>query len=612
MNFGQTPVPMGVRFEHAGPAGSECTTIDDSVRTTRLQCTTRGPKVFARKRYRLAVIGASVVFLAACTGNAASDTSSSASPNPTTTAATPSGAAAVSSGQSAGSAASDSTPSSAASQAAGPFNSVPGLDQAALDVMNKPVYGLGQWAIAVRDLDTGEQIVSLNAGTMFEAGSVVKTYSTGAAWLEFGPTSTVVTPVKQAGTATDGTLNGDLILVGAGDLTMGGRTRADGSVDFTNLDHNDANGNPGATLTTEDPLTGLNDLAAQVKASGITAVSGNVIVDDRLWLPHTLADAPVSPIIINQNVIDFTTTPTTPGQMATSVMSPVVSPWVVKGEVTTVEAGGTTNVKASSPEEGTVVLTGTIAADSKPVVNVHAFKDPVTYARTAFIEALKRAGVGVTADPVGTNPAAELPATQEVASLPAVATLTSLPLEEEVTYVNKISYNVGGETLLCRLAVAAGSDDCEQGLPRAAEIWKNAGLDTTSAALVDGSGLSGNLITPDNQVQLQSIMAERPDVEQWKSTLPMLGVDGSLAMVQADSPAKGKVIGKTGTLAAFDAFNNRYRLPVKALGGYMDTASGRHLAFAVITTNSVFPDINGVFAANDDVGSVVASIQQAY
>jgi D-alanyl-D-alanine carboxypeptidase/D-alanyl-D-alanine-endopeptidase (penicillin-binding protein 4) len=568
--------------------------------------------MFAHRRYRVAAIGASVVLLAACTSNAANDTPSSASPTASPSAATVSGAAAASSVQSAGTSASGSAPSSASAQAAGQYTSVPGLDQAALDVMNKPVYGLGQWAIAVRDLDTGEQIVSLNAGTMFEPGSMVKTYSTGAAWLEFGPTSTVVTPVKQTGTVTDGKLNGDLLLVGAGDLTMGGRTRPDGTVDFTNLDHNDANGIPGATLTTEDPLTGLNELAAQVKASGITEVSGNVIVDDRLWQPHTLADGPVSPIIINQNVIDFTTTPTKPGEVATSVMSPVVAPWVVKGEVKTVEAGGTTNIKASSPEEGTVVLSGTIAADSKPVVNVYAFKDPATYARTAFIEALKRAGVSVTADPVGTNPAAKLPPKQEVSALPAVAKLTSLPLEEEVTYVNKISYNVGGETLLCRLAVAAGSDDCEQGLPRAAEIWKKAGLDTTSAALVDGSGLSGNLITPDNQVQLQSIMAKRPDAEQWKSTLPVLGVDGSLALVQADSPAKGKVIGKTGTLAAFDDFNGRYRLPVKALGGYMETKSGRQFAFAVIATNSVYPDVNGVFSANDDVGKVVASIQQSY
>ena len=51
---------------------------------------------------------------------------------------------------------------------------------------------------------------------------------------------------------------------------MGGRTKPDGTVDFANLDHNDANPIPGATLTPEDPLAGLDELAAQVKRPGST------------------------------------------------------------------------------------------------------------------------------------------------------------------------------------------------------------------------------------------------------------------------------------------------------------------------------------------------------
>jgi len=546
---------------------------------------------------RAVVAGAAVLCLAACTGNSSSESSSEATASP---AAAPSSA-------------SSAAPSSGAAPSASEgLTSVPGLSQEALDVMNQPQYALGQWAIAVRDIDTGEQIVALNADTLFEPASVTKTYSTGAAWLEFGPESTVTTPVKQAGEVADGTLTGDLVLVGKGDITMGGRTKPDGTVDFTNLDHNDANGIPGATLTTEDPLTGLNELAAQVKASGINEVSGDVIVDDRLWKPHTLVGGAVSPILINQNVIDFTTSPGEVGELATSVMSPVVAPWQVVSQVQTVEAGGKTEIKPSSEDEKTVVLTGTIASDSPPVVNVWQFEDPATYARTAFIEALGRAGVTVTADPVATNPTAALPAKADVDALTSVAELVSLPLSEEITYINKISFNVGGETMYCRLAVAAGSDDCAEGLLKGQELWQAAGLDTNAVVFVDGSGLAGNFITADSQVQLQTIMSQRPDAQDWRDTLPILGVDGSLATVQADGPAAGKVFGKTGTLVAGDGFNDRLRLPVKALGGYIDTESGRQFAFAVISTNSLYPDINGIFEANDDVGKVVASIQQAY
>ncbi|SDZ24109.1 D-alanyl-D-alanine carboxypeptidase/D-alanyl-D-alanine endopeptidase [Herbiconiux ginsengi] len=502
-----------------------------------------------------------------------------------------------------------STPAASSSA----FTDVPGLDQTALDVMNQPAYANGQWAISVQDIDTGEQIVSLNADTFYEPGSIVKTYSIGAAWQQFGPDSTVVTPVKSTGQVIDGTLTGDLVLVGQGDLTMGGRTKPDGTVDFTNLDHNDANGVPGATLTTEDPLTGLNDLAAQVKASGITTVSGDVIVDDRLWDPAELVGEPITPIIINQNVIDLTTTPGAVGEPSTTAMSPQVAPWTVDNRVTTVAAGERTGIQATSTDQKTIVLTGQIAADAGPTVSVFAFDDPATFARTAFIEALGRAGVTVTADPVATNPEGALPDTAAVSALPAVAELTSLPFLEEATYTMKISYNRGAQTFICRLAVASGSTDCDDGLGQAGEVWSKAGLDTTQAVLIDGSGLPGNVITANSEVQLQSIMAKRPDAEEWRSTLPGLGVDGSLAKVQADTPSAGKVVGKTGTLASVDGFNDeRYFLPAKALGGYIETEGGRHFAFTIIATNSVFDDVQGVFAANDDVGKVAASIQQAY
>ena len=505
----------------------------------------------------------------------------------------------------------------AGSGSAGPVSGsaavpVPGLDASALAVMNDPAYAQGQWAIAVKDLRTGESLVALNDRTLFEPGSVVKTYSTGAAWQQFGPDSTLVTPVRRTGEITDGTLAGDLILVGQGDLTMGGRTKPDGTVDYTNLDHNDANAIPGATLTTEDPLAGLDDLAAQVKSAGVNSVSGDVIVDDRLWAAHHLENGPVTPIIINQNVIDFTTTPGQVGQSATSDLRPAVAPWTVTSQVQTVAAGGKTEIKVASPQFGSVVLTGTIAADSAPVVNTFAFDDPARFARTAFIEALGRAGVTVTADPVAVNPEAALPDQSAVSGLPAVAQLTSLPLREEAEYVMKISYNLGAETLVCRLAVAAGSTSCGDGLAKAAEIWSAAGLDTKGATLIDGSGLPGNLITAANQADLQIIMASRPDAEQWRAVLPILGVDGSLTMVQPDGPAAGKVFAKTGTLGSGDLFNNRLRLGSKSLGGYIDAASGRRLAFAIISTNSVFADIQGVFAANDDVGKVATAIQQTF
>ena len=491
---------------------------------------------------------------------------------------------------------------------------VAGLPDAALEVMNQPQFADGRWLISVEDLDSGATVIDLDAGKMAEPGSFVKTYSAGAAWVKWGPDHTISTPVKRFGTTSNGLLTGDLVLVGQGDLTMGGRTKADGTVDFTNFDHNDANALPGATLTTEDPLAGLDQLAAEVKASGINAIDGDVVIDDRLFSGE-LVEEPITPIIINQNVLDILVTPGSAGEPASAALTPAVAPWKLDNRVQTGAAGSATSIptpKVSPDDPHTLIITGSIAADSAPALKVHVLDDPATFARTAFIEALQRQGISVSSDPTVKNPDSALPDSATVAALPTVAQLTSLPLGQEVTYVMKISYNRGAQTLLCRLAADAGETDCDEGLTEAQKIWANAGLDTTGASLIDGSGLDGNFITPKNSVDIQTIFAKRPDASAWRDTLPILGVDGSLADVQKDSAAAGKVFAKTGTLIGGDAFNNRYRLVTKTLGGVMDTAKGRHFAFTIMVNQGFYSDTAGVFQANDDVGKVAAVIQQAY
>lgn len=490
-----------------------------------------------------------------------------------------------------------------------------GIPAAALAVMDKPAYANANWQIYVEDLESGDVLVDLNSEKMAEPGSFTKTYSAGAAWLEFGPDSTVTTPVKRSGEVAAGALAGDLILVGQGDLTMGGRTKADGTVDYANLDHNDANPIPGATLTPEDPLAGLNELAAQVKASGIDAVNGDVIIDDRLFT-GTLAKQPVTPTIINQNILDVLVTPGEAGAPATGELIPAVSPWKLTVDVETVEAGGETSLddpQLTGP--GELLISGTIAADAEPTLKVYVLEDTASFARTAFIEALGRAGVVVSANPTATNPDGALPAEADVESLPAVAELESLPFAEEAEYVMKISYNRGAQTFICRLAVTIGSKQCDAGMGVAGQIWRDAGLDTLGAALIDGSGLDGNLITAKNAAEVQRIMAEGPDAERWRETLPILGVDGSLATVQSDSESAGKVFAKTGTLVGVDTFNGRARLGTKTLGGVIDAESGRTLLFTIIVNNrfaNLDDFIPEVFDSNDDIGAVAAAIQQAY
>lgn len=106
--------------------------------------------------------------------------------------------------------------------------------------------------------------------------------------------------------------------------------------------------------------------------------------------------------------------------------------------------------------------------------------------------------------------------------------------------------------------------------------------------------------------------ATRPDAARWQNALPIMGVDGSIATVQTDSPAKRQVFAKTGTLGAGVLLNSRLRLETKALSGYIIAKSGRELAVSIIVNQAMFNDIQGVFAANEDLGKIATGIYNSY
>jgi D-alanyl-D-alanine carboxypeptidase/D-alanyl-D-alanine-endopeptidase (penicillin-binding protein 4) len=154
----------------------------------------------------------------------------------------------------------------------------------------------------------------------------------------------------------------------------------------------------------------INHIARQVRRSGITDVRGNVAVDDRLFtsIPD-LAPSP-TPLIINDNVIDVLTTPTRLGRTAKLFWRPKAAPYRVTSSVRAVRPGGVTNLAVTaSPGGRRIRVSGTIAANAKPVLRISNITAPAAFGRTALIEALHRAGVSATARPTGPSPTRLLP-----------------------------------------------------------------------------------------------------------------------------------------------------------------------------------------------------------
>jgi D-alanyl-D-alanine carboxypeptidase/D-alanyl-D-alanine-endopeptidase (penicillin-binding protein 4) len=94
------------------------------------------------------------------------------------------------------------------------------------------------------------------------------------------------------------------------------------------------------------------------------------------------------------------------------------------------------------------------------------------------------------------------------------------------------------------------------------------------------------MISPRAAVQLMQGMSKRPENKVFLDALPILGIDGTLAeSVSKDSPARGKIRAKTGTLVWTDLLNNRSMLRSKALAGVLETAKGDSLYFAMFVNN---------------------------
>jgi D-alanyl-D-alanine carboxypeptidase/D-alanyl-D-alanine-endopeptidase (penicillin-binding protein 4) len=461
-------------------------------------------------------------------------------------------------------------------------------------VVNGPEYKHGRWGVLVVEADSGRTLYERDADRLFAPASTTKLYSCSAALHVFGPDYRFETPVYRRGPVDGGALRGDLILVAAGDLTLGGRTLPDGTMAFVDNDHTYADPtSTTANITPTDPLAGLKELARQVKAAGIDRVEGDVLIDARLFdVSQSTGSGPraVSPILVNDNVVDVVVAPApAAGQPARVQVRPETVFVQVDAQVQTV-AEGKPFVEVSSAGPGKAVVRGRIAVHAAPVVRVYSVDDPAAFARALFIETLRREGVVVRASPLR-EPRAVLPERDGYDRLTCVALFTSPPLSEAIKVTLKVSHNLYASTLPLLLAAKSGQRTLAQGLRRQGQVLRELGVDTGAVSFGGGAGGDrADATAPRATVQLLQCMAKRPEYAALEAGLPVLGVDGTLAtVVPADSPARGHVHAKTGTLWYSDALNERALLRSKAIAGTMTTAHGKKLVLAMFVNDVPLP-----------------------
>ena len=252
---------------------------------------------------------------------------------------------------------------------------------------------------------------------------------------------------------------------------------------------------------------------------------------------------------------------------------------------------------------------------------VQTFKidNPNAYARTVFIEALQRAGVTVNTNLIGQNPKKKLPTEGSYTPETLVAEFISLPFSETIKLVLKVSHNYGANLNLILFGVTQGVKTVQDA------------LEVERETLINDFGISGNEFdfptngsgSPDSQASADAIikllkeMKDRDVFTPYFDSLPILGVDGSLATVGMNSPpeppnpiisqAYGQVYAKTGTSAK--SVDQEIFLVAQNFAGYLDSKQGKRLAYVVIVNNvGVIGSINDILRVFDDQGKISALI----
>jgi D-alanyl-D-alanine carboxypeptidase/D-alanyl-D-alanine-endopeptidase (penicillin-binding protein 4) len=96
----------------------------------------------------------------------------------------------------------------------------------------------------------------------------------------------------------------------------------------------------------------------------------------------------------------------------------------------------------------------------------------------------------------------------------------------------------------------------------------------------------------------------------YQNALPVLGVNGSLATSGVDLPAKGHVYAKTGTTIAPGQRGDTIELKAQNLAGYIETKSGRLVAYALMVNNAgpvedIETDVSAVITDEARISNII-------
>ena len=421
---------------------------------------------------------------------------------------------------------------------------------------------LKSFGVFAQEVDGDRTVVAMNDELPYTMASTTKIVTSLAALDLLGPFYRWRTSAFALGTLADGKLVGDLLIVGGGN----------------------------AELTSAE----LRAWFARMRAQGLNEIDGDIVLDhfafqlsaaDHVGTPVQSAAQPrhVWPdaMTLDEGLLNVNVQPTR-DRRAALTLTPALSDVRIDNQVT-MGGGCSADARWEAGRNGlaTVVVRGSWAAACG--TRSISFVPPLSsgYAARA-LPAMWAAAGGVLRGRVvaasvvpGVSP---IPTGADGEPLPPLSFHRSKALPDVVRDMNKASDNVAARNLMLSLSPGFPARPATlAGAQKIMGMWlRDQGLNDGDIEVENGSGLSHTeRARPRALVQLLRKAWRTEQAQAFVESLPIAGVDGTLANRFVGGRAEGHAFLKTGTLN-----------DTRALAGYVRGASGKVYAVAVMVVHA--------------------------
>jgi len=428
------------------------------------------------------------------------------------------------------------------------------------------------WGVLARDAD-GKVLAEYNAGIRMVPASNLKLVTTGTALHAFGPGFRFETRLGYTGTIEDGTLHGDLYIIGGGDPTVGVKD----SIALA----------PDALFWKWKTL---------LKNAGIRRIDGRIIGDGRAYEgglenstwsyddTGTYYGTGGNALSFYANAVDLRVSAGAEGEPVQVTQTYPETPWMHFSNYGFTGPSGTGNslYLFTTDLAPYAELRGSFAADRKPKTEHFANKFGAMTCAYYFWKNLRDTGWPVSGgyadiDRNGYVRGKDFVPSGKAGTPQPIGSSFSPELKDIVRETNCRSDNFYAEMLLKRMGETATSvsvyDSC---YVAENEVLKSLGLDLRELRTEDGSGLSRqNWVTPRFLVSFLEAMRGSPSFPAFLASLPAAG-EGTLRGVLTGSPAAPRVRMKSGSMEG-----------VLCYSGYILDAEGNpSVTFSILTNNT--------------------------